>query len=107
MKDIKGFEGLYAVTSCGKVWSYKAHKFLSPGKTQDGYLQVVLRKDNESKHLYVHRLVAQAYIPNEDNLETVDHIDCDKTNNNVNNLHWLSRSDNAKRYWKEWREKHA
>lgn len=42
MKDIKGYEGLYAITSCGKVWSYKSKKFLKPRKRKDGYLDINL-----------------------------------------------------------------
>jgi hypothetical protein len=46
MRDIQGYEGIYAVTSCGKVWSYKTKRFLRPADNGNGYLQVVLRKDN-------------------------------------------------------------
>ena len=49
MKDIKGYEGLYAITSCGKVWSYRSKKFLKPAKHQNGYLKVVLYKDGNLK----------------------------------------------------------
>ena len=57
MKDVVGYEGLYAVTSCGKVWSYKSERFLKPWKRKDGYLQVGLHKDGEKKIYLVHRLV--------------------------------------------------
>lgn len=97
MKDIKGYEGLYAVTSCGKVWSYKSKKFLSPGVNGQGYHQVVLVKDGKPKHFYIHRLVAEAYIPNPNGYDTVDHIDGDKSHNYLNNLQWLSRKDNVKK----------
>ena len=100
MKDIKNYEGLYAITSCGKVWSYKRKKFLKsiPNK---GYLRVGLRKDKETKWFYIHRLVAEAYLDNPNNYETVDHIDFDRTNNCLNNLQWMSHSENSgkRRYW--------
>ena len=96
MKDIKNYEGLYAITSCGKVWSYRRKKFLKPGKI-NGYLQVCLRKDKEKKQFLIHRLVAEAYIPNPNNYDTVDHIDFNKTNNCVNNLQWMSRSENSRK----------
>lgn len=99
MKDVVGYEGLYAVTSCGKVWSYKRQKFLSPGLNHRGYLQVILYKDGKSKSFRVHKLVAEAYIPNPQNLETVDHIDEYKTHNYVSNLRWLSRGENKSRSW--------
>ena len=57
MKDVVGYEGLYAVTSCGKVYSYKSKKFLKPLKDKDGYLQVNLHKDGEQKTYKIHRLV--------------------------------------------------
>lgn len=101
MKDIKGYEGLYAITSCGKVWSYRAKKFMKPPLNWKGYLKVNLNKDGKIKNFAVHRLVAQAYIPNPDNLETVDHIDGVKTHNWVNNLQWLSRGDNVRKYFKK------
>ena len=97
MKDVVGYEGLYAVTSCGKVWSYKYKKFLEPWDNGDGYLCVILYKDNEKKKCYVHRLVAEAYIPNPDNLTDVDHIDNDKTHNYLNNLQWITHKDNCRK----------
>lgn len=96
MKDIKNYEGLYAITSYGKVWSYRSKKFLKP-YVNKGYLQVALSKDKESKNFYIHRLVAEAYIPNPNNYDTVDHIDFDKTNNCVNNLQWMSRSEKCRK----------
>ena len=97
MKDVKGFEGIYAVTSCGKVWSYKRNKFLKPTKSKKGYLSVKLQNDCEKKYASVHRLVAEAYIENVNNYDTVDHIDGNKENNNVNNLQWLPMFENLDR----------
>lgn len=94
MRDIKGYEGLYAVTSCGRVWSYRRNKFLSYRKTRKGYLCVTLCNDTDRKHKAIHRLVAEAYIPNPDNLDTVDHIDGNTQHNWVNNLQWMSMFDN-------------
>ena len=97
MKDIKNYEGLYAVTSCGKVWSYKSNKFLVPKCGKNGYLYVCLCKDGQKKWYRVHRLVAMAYIPNPDNLPQVDHIDNDRTHNYVNNLQWITCRDNVRK----------
>lgn len=88
MKDVVGYEGLYAVTSCGKVWSYKRKKFLKPSDNGNGYLFVVLSKDNKRKQYYVHRLVAEAYLPNIENLPQINHKDENKTNNCLQNLEW-------------------
>ena len=95
MKDIKNYEGLYAVTSCGKVWSYKRKKFLTPYTVRGGYMQVKLLKDNEKKQYYVHRLVAEAYIPNPDNLPQVNHKDENKANNCLQNLEWCDAKYNT------------
>ena len=97
MKDIKNYEGLYAITSCGKVWSYRTKKFLKPYGNKNGYLRVDLRKDKERKQFLIHRLVAEAYIPNPNNYDTVDHIDFDRTNNCVNNLQWMGRGENCRK----------
>ena len=100
MKDIKGYEGLYAVTSCGKIWSYRSKKFLKPKKNSTGYLQVNLCKDGSKKTVHVHRMVADAYLlpPSKDMVNpTVDHIDGNKEHNYINNLQWLSNADNIKK----------
>lgn len=97
MKDVVGYENLYAVTSCGKVWSYRSKKFLKPRKMKSGYLCVKLCKDGKYKDFYIHRLVAEAYVPNPDGLETVDHIDSNKEHNYIKNLQWLTRGDNGRK----------
>lgn len=97
MKDVKNYEGLYGVTSCGRVYSYKSKKFLTPKHTRNGYLRIKLCKNGKAKQFYVHRLVAEAYIPNQDNLPQVDHIDNDKTHNYLNNLQWITNRDNVRK----------
>lgn len=97
MKDVVGYEGLYAVTSCGKVWSYKRKKFLEPRHSDNDYLQVTLCKDGVNKQCYIHRLVADAYLPNPENLPEVDHIDNNKSHNYLNNLQWITRKDNVRK----------
>ena len=88
MKDIKGYEGLYGITSCGKVWSYRNECFLKPISTRNGYLIVALYKDRQRKWYSLHRLVAEAYIPNTENLPQVNHRDENKANNSLQNLEW-------------------
>lgn len=94
MKDIEGYEGLYAITSCGRVWSYRNKKFLAPRKHPKGYLQVLLSKNGIVKGFLIHRLVAEAYIPNPNNLPQINHKDEDKTHNWINNLEWCDNKYN-------------
>ena len=94
MLDIKGYEGLYAATSCGKIYSYRAKKFLKPSKDRYGYLQVVLCKDGKQKTYRIHRLVAEAYLPNPLNLPQVNHKDENKANNALPNLEWCDAAYN-------------
>lgn len=94
MKDIPGYEGLYAATSCGKIYSYKSKKFLKLRKRKDDYLQVCLYKDGAVKTYRVHRLIAATYLANPENLPCVNHKDEDKTNNSVNNLEFCDAKYN-------------
>ena len=91
MKDIQGYEGLYAITSCGKVWSYITQKFLAT-YFANGYEYATL-KDNT--HVKISREVAKAYIPNPNNLPQVNHKDEVKSHNYVNNLEWSDSMYNA------------
>ena len=98
-KAIDGYEGIYEVSDKGRVKSLGNNKFgkekiLKPGKTHVGYLRVTIYKDGHAKRLLVHRLVAEAFIQNPNNLETVNHKDEDKTNNVASNLEWMSIADN-------------
>lgn len=95
MKDIKGYEGEYAITSCGKVWSYKSKRFLKPKISKNGYMEICLSKGNQKKSYLVHRLVAKAYIPNPDNLPQISHLDETSTHNWVGNLKWATALENC------------
>ena len=93
MKDIRNYENMYAITDDGRVWSYKTNKFLTPWLNR-GYLQVSLCNNGIKKKFSIHRLVAEAYIPNPDNKPQVDHKDGDRTNNTVENLEWATAEEN-------------
>ena len=95
-KPIADYEGLYQVSDLGRIKSlwYGNEKILKPGKTRSGYLHVDLFKDGQKKTSLIHRLVADAFIPNPNNLETVNHKDEVKTNNVASNLEWMSQKDN-------------
>jgi hypothetical protein len=94
MKDIKDYEGLYQVSNLGTVYSVKSGKFLKPRKTKLGYILIDLYKNNKQKTYYLHRLVAQAFIPNPLNLPEVNHKSEIKTDNRVENLEWMSHKEN-------------
>ncbi len=91
-KDIKGYEGLYQVSNLGNVKSLKINKNLSYRKSgrDRAYLTVSFRKDNASKSYYIHRLVAQTFIPNPENKPQVNHKDENTMNNCVDNLEWCT-----------------
>lgn len=100
MKEITGFPG-YFVTPNGKVYSTngrwdKSLKQLRVSLDRRGYHRVTLCGETRS-HRSVHRLVAETYIPNPDNLPQVDHLDGDKDNNCIDNLEWVDNQTNAER----------
>ena len=94
---IKGYESIYEVSDQGRVKSigYGKERVLKPGRNGGGYLQVYLCKNGEQKKCLVHRLVAQTFITNPQNLPEVNHKDENKTNNSVQNLEWCSSKYNA------------
>lgn len=101
--DIKGYEGLYKISNKGDVISLsknsgflkRKERYLKPTIKPKGYLDVKLIKDGVNKHFYVHRLVAEHFIPNPNNLPQVNHKDKNPSNNNVENLEWCDNSYNA------------
>lgn len=99
MKDIENFEGKYAVTEDGKVWSYKSEKYLKQTTSPHGYKRVMI----DGKWRLVHRLVLETFKPldevdrmlqEQENFWECDHIDCDKSNNCISNLRWVDRASN-------------
>jgi len=95
-KDIPNYEGLYQVSNLGRVKSiFKNKKILTP-RLRNGYLRVSLTKNKKAINHSVHRLVAQVFIPNPNNLPEVNHKDENKENNCVNNLEYCTRNYNMK-----------
>lgn len=107
-KDIPSYEGLYQVSSLGNVKSLyreyycgnyptkriKLESILKSAIRKDGYINVVLTKDGKSKSFFTHRLVAIAFLCNDNGSKEVNHKDFDKSNNNLSNLEWCSRKYN-------------
>lgn len=93
-KTVKNFESLYLVSDKGKVFSIMSQKILKPAKSKNGYCKVALYNKGASKHVSVHRIVAEAFVENADGKPQVNHIDGDKSNNSANNLEWVTASEN-------------
>ena len=116
-KDIKGFEGKYQISNIGRIkrlsnfivrnngrkQSWK-EKILNPTKDSSGYYTIRSCKKNNIKEgksitLRIHRLVAEAFIPNPNNYNYINHIDCNKENNVWTNLEWCTNEYNVKQAW--------
>lgn len=93
-RDITEYEGFYQVSTLGRVKNSRSGRILKGRKTRNGYLKVDLCKNGKPKSYLVHRLVAQAFIPNPQNKPEVNHIDEDKENNYVENLEWCTAKEN-------------
>ena len=106
-RDVVGYEGLYQVSNLGRVRSlgriiywrgtslFREGRIMTPRINKYGYFQLTLTKDKKHKTHTVHRLVAEAFIPNPDNLPQVNHKDENKLNNCIDNLEWCDSPNNC------------
>jgi hypothetical protein len=108
-KDVVGFENLYEVSNLGNVRSldryvsgklnskrFQKGKNMTIQKTPKGYYSIILHKNGMAYQMLVHRLVAIAFIENKSNKDQVNHLDLNKSNNNMNNLEWCTNLENMR-----------
>lgn len=93
-RHIKGYEGLYLISDFGSVYGLTKRKMLMPYLNNRGYLKVDLYKGGKREKKFIHRLVAETYLPNPNNLLEVNHKDENKKNNHVSNLEFCDRKYN-------------
>ena len=91
---IKGFEDIYAINENGEVMILKTKKIKKPIVGSWGYYTIGLYKNKKNHTVLLHRLLAETFISNPENKEQVNHIDGNKLNNDINNLEWVTRSEN-------------
>ena len=101
-KNIQNYSN-YEIDEEGNVYNKSTKKILTGSIGENGYKYYRLSKNNQKKMFYAHRLVAEYFIPNPNNLPVVNHIDGNKLNNNIDNLEWVSYSDNTK-HWHDNKE---
>lgn len=91
---VPGYETFYSIDECGNVYSIRSKRFLKPTIGNNGYCTVEFNVKGKVKRLLVHRLVAQAFLPNPFNYPQVNHKDENKENNHVSNLEWCTAKYN-------------
>lgn len=118
-RDVVGYEGLYQVSNLGRVKGVARkvnrnghmvsvpERFLNQNDNTNGYLRVSLSKSNHVKQVFVHRLVAEAFVDNPEGYKYIDHLDNDRHNNKPDNLVWCTQSENIAAAYSRGRRKYV
>lgn len=93
-KEIPNTDGLYLISDAGKVFSVRNNRVLKNQRLQNGYWRIELNINGEKERHFIHRLVAETFLPNLDNLPCVNHKDENPSNNHVSNLEWCTHKYN-------------
>lgn len=95
IKFIRSYEGLYSITSLGRVWSHRRKKWLKPALQTNGYEQVTLWIKGKEVSFTIHKLVAGAFITNPHNKPHINHKNGDKMDSRALNLEWVTPRENS------------
>lgn len=93
-KDVKGYEGLYAISTDGRVWSHRKKIWMSPWADIYGYSRVTFRKDKFEKDMRVHKLVGEAFLDNPENKPQINHINGIKSDCRLKNIEYCTAKEN-------------
>jgi hypothetical protein len=96
MKDVVGYEGIYRVSYDGRLYSVRSGRYLSLNKKPNGYVYAQLNVNGRARTVRVHRLAAEAFVPNPDGKPYVNHINGIKDDNRADNLEWVTGTENNK-----------
>ena len=107
MRDIPGYENLYAITTNGRVWSNISNRWLKQHPDQKGYMQLGLYKNKKARCFWVARLVMMTYAKPHRTKKYIDHINGIKTDNRIENLQWVTLGENVSLAWKRGNRNHA
>jgi hypothetical protein len=94
VKDVEGYEGFYAVTSLGRIWSYRSNRFIKTWVDCSGYMRVTFCVNGEENQQSMHRLVGFAFVVNPDNKPQINHKNGDKKDCKASNLEWVTPREN-------------
>lgn len=93
-KDVSGYEEFFQISNHGRFYQKRSKRILKTSLS-NGYNSISTQVNGNRVYFKIHRVVAETFIPNPENKEFVNHIDCDKKHNHVKNLEWMTCSENT------------